>query len=124
MGDYICFVHWVLHHLDTIVIDIMTNEGNICYQNLQDNEENCYINCFGSHHFLLASYHERNYFLMMGSFAFQMKLYDLRLLQRGAVQCYEGHVNSHTRIQMGVDPSERFVMSGRCCFSDVIYIAF
>ena len=61
---------------------------------------------------------------MMGSFAFKMKLYDLRLLQRGAVQCYEGHVNSHTRIQMGVDPSERFVMSGRCCFSDVIYLAF
>ncbi|KAG4915118.1 hypothetical protein JHK87_052675 [Glycine soja] len=42
----------------------------------------------------------------------QMRLYDLRLLQRGVVQCYEGHVNSHTRIQIGVDPSERFVMSG------------
>ncbi|XP_040868920.1 DDB1- and CUL4-associated factor 4-like protein 2 [Glycine max] len=41
-----------------------------------------------------------------------MRLYDLRLLQRGVVQCYEGHVNSHTRIQIGVDPSERFVMSG------------
>ncbi|CAJ1975960.1 unnamed protein product [Sphenostylis stenocarpa] len=41
-----------------------------------------------------------------------MRLYDHRLLQRGAVQCYEGHVNSHTRIQIGVDPAERFVMSG------------
>ncbi|TKY45746.1 DDB1- and CUL4-associated factor 4 [Spatholobus suberectus] len=29
-----------------------------------------------------------------------MRLYDRRLLQRGAVQCYEGHVNSHTRIQI------------------------
>lgn len=41
-----------------------------------------------------------------------MKLYDHRLIQRGAVQSYEGHVNSHTRIQLGVDPSERFVFSG------------
>ncbi|KAH1209196.1 DDB1- and CUL4-associated factor 4-like protein 2 [Glycine max] len=104
----------VLHHLDNILIDIniMTNAGNICYQNLQDNKENHYLNCHGSHHFLLAAYLERNYFLMMGSLSFQMRLYDLRLLQRGAVQCYEGHVNSHTRIQIGVDPSERFVMSG------------
>ncbi|CAN6684106.1 unnamed protein product [Malus baccata var. baccata] len=41
-----------------------------------------------------------------------MKLYDQRLIQRGAVQSYEGLVNSHTRLQLGVDPSERFVMSG------------
>ncbi|KHN06661.1 DDB1- and CUL4-associated factor 4-like protein 2 [Glycine soja] len=41
-----------------------------------------------------------------------MRLYDLRLLQRGVVQCYEGHVNSHTHMQISVDPSERFVMSG------------
>nr|XP_043618271.1 DDB1- and CUL4-associated factor 4-like protein 1 isoform X2 [Erigeron canadensis] len=41
-----------------------------------------------------------------------MRLYDHRLTQRGAVQLYEGNVNSHTRIQMGVDPSERFLMSG------------
>ncbi|XP_057429811.1 uncharacterized protein LOC130722938 [Lotus japonicus] len=41
-----------------------------------------------------------------------IRLYDRRLLQRGAVQSYEGHVNSHTCIQLGVDPSERFVMSG------------
>lgn len=42
----------------------------------------------------------------------QVKLYDHRLCQRGPVQSYEGHVNSHTRIQLGVDPLERFVMSG------------
>ena len=42
----------------------------------------------------------------------QVKLYDHRLSQRGAVQSYVGHVNSHTRIQLGVDPMERFVMSG------------
>ncbi|KAK9268072.1 hypothetical protein L1049_010511 [Liquidambar formosana] len=41
-----------------------------------------------------------------------IKLFDHRIIQRGPVQSYEGHVNSHTRIQLGVDPSERFVMSG------------
>ncbi|KAG8385041.1 hypothetical protein BUALT_Bualt03G0000200 [Buddleja alternifolia] len=41
-----------------------------------------------------------------------IKLYDSRLIQRGAVQSYEGNVNSHTRIELGVDPSEKVVMSG------------
>ncbi|KAI3455768.1 hypothetical protein Pfo_012431 [Paulownia fortunei] len=41
-----------------------------------------------------------------------IKLYDHRLIQRGPVQSYEGHVNSHTRIELGVDPSEKVVMSG------------
>ncbi|XP_031093468.1 uncharacterized protein LOC115998127 isoform X2 [Ipomoea triloba] len=41
-----------------------------------------------------------------------INLYDNRLTQRGAVQSYEGNVNSHTRIQLGVDPSESIVMSG------------
>ncbi|XP_076950670.1 uncharacterized protein LOC143623712 isoform X2 [Bidens hawaiensis] len=41
-----------------------------------------------------------------------VRLYDHRMTQRGAVQMYEGNFNSHTRIQMGVDPTERFVMSG------------
>lgn len=34
------------------------------------------------------------------------------MTKRGAVQSYEGHVNSHTRLQLGVDQSERFVMAG------------
>ncbi|PRQ30166.1 putative transcription factor WD40-like family [Rosa chinensis] len=41
-----------------------------------------------------------------------VKLYDHRIIQRGAVQTYEGNVNSHTRLQLGVDPSERFFISG------------
>ncbi|XP_038988063.1 uncharacterized protein LOC103696415 [Phoenix dactylifera] len=41
-----------------------------------------------------------------------IKLFDCRLLQRGAVQSYEGHVNSHSRLQLGVNPSETLVMSG------------
>ncbi|KAI8524783.1 hypothetical protein RHMOL_Rhmol13G0176100 [Rhododendron molle] len=42
----------------------------------------------------------------------KISLYDHRLMQRGPVQFYEGNVNSHTRIQLGVDPYERFFMSG------------
>ncbi|XP_058197752.1 uncharacterized protein LOC131313454 isoform X2 [Rhododendron vialii] len=41
-----------------------------------------------------------------------IRLYDHRLMQRGPVQFYEGNVNSHTRIQLGVDPYGRFFMSG------------
>ncbi|CAH9089508.1 unnamed protein product [Cuscuta epithymum] len=41
-----------------------------------------------------------------------INLYDNRLTQRGAMQSYEGNVNSHTRIQLGVDPSESIIMSG------------
>ncbi|XP_075099690.1 uncharacterized protein LOC107761923 isoform X2 [Nicotiana tabacum] len=40
-----------------------------------------------------------------------IKLYDHRLM-RGAIQSYEGNKNSHSRIQVGVDPSETIVMSG------------
>lgn len=41
-----------------------------------------------------------------------IKLYDRRLLQRGAIQSFEGHVNSHSHIELGVNPSESLVMSG------------
>ncbi|KAL8160241.1 hypothetical protein V2J09_001778 [Rumex salicifolius] len=41
-----------------------------------------------------------------------VKLYDHRMIQQGPVQSYEGHVNTHSRIQLGVDPQERFVISG------------
>ncbi|KAK4346729.1 hypothetical protein RND71_033068 [Anisodus tanguticus] len=40
-----------------------------------------------------------------------IKLYDHRLI-RGPIQSYEGNKNSHSRIQLGVDPSETIVMSG------------
>lgn len=40
-----------------------------------------------------------------------IKLYDRRL-NKGAIQSYEGNINSHSRIQLGVDPSETMVMSG------------
>lgn len=41
-----------------------------------------------------------------------IKLYDHRMTKRGFVQSYEGHVNSHTRSQLGIDHSERFLISG------------
>lgn len=41
-----------------------------------------------------------------------IKLFDQRLLDRGAVQSYEGHVNTHTQLKLAVNPSETLVMSG------------
>ncbi|XP_010497571.1 PREDICTED: DDB1- and CUL4-associated factor 4-like, partial [Camelina sativa] len=42
-----------------------------------------------------------------------IRLYDQRMVNKGvAVQTYEGHVNSNFRIKFGVDPSERFLISG------------
>ncbi|XP_047974672.1 DDB1- and CUL4-associated factor 4 isoform X2 [Salvia hispanica] len=41
-----------------------------------------------------------------------IKLYDHRLMQRGPVQSYEGNVNTHTSVKLGIDPSEKVVMSG------------
>lgn len=60
----------------------------------------------------LASLKLYDQYFLASSMDGSMKLYDHRLTQRGAVQSYEGNVNSHTRIQLGVDPSEKFVMSG------------
>ncbi|XLR61226.1 hypothetical protein S83_011898 [Arachis hypogaea] len=60
---------------------------------------------------LVSLQYDDQYFLA-SSMDGTMRLYDLRLLQRGSVQSYEGHVNSHSRIQLGFDPDERFVMSG------------
>ncbi|KAL2474009.1 DDB1- and CUL4-associated factor 4 [Forsythia ovata] len=34
------------------------------------------------------------------------------LTRRGPIQSYDGNINSHTRLELGVDPSEKFVLSG------------
>ncbi|KAB2002243.1 hypothetical protein ES319_D11G053300v1 [Gossypium barbadense] len=60
----------------------------------------------------LVSLQSYDQYFLASSMDGSMKLYDHRLTKRGAVQSYGGHVNSHTRIQLGVDQSERFVMSG------------
>jgi WD repeat-containing protein 21A len=60
----------------------------------------------------LASLKFDDQYFLASSMDGTIKLYDRRMLQRGAVQSYEGHVNSHTQIQLGIDPDERYVMSG------------
>ncbi|XVE67579.1 hypothetical protein DITRI_Ditri08aG0171700 [Diplodiscus trichospermus] len=60
----------------------------------------------------LVSLQSYDQYFLASSMDGSMNLYDHRLTKRGAVQSYGGHVNSHTRIQLGVDQSERFVMSG------------
>ncbi|GMH25938.1 hypothetical protein Nepgr_027781 [Nepenthes gracilis] len=60
----------------------------------------------------LASLQLYDQYFLASSMDGSIKLYDHRLIQRGAIQSYEGHVNSHTRIHLGVDTYERFVLSG------------
>ncbi|KAF6136601.1 hypothetical protein GIB67_016057 [Kingdonia uniflora] len=60
----------------------------------------------------LVSLRTYDQYFLASSMDGSMKLYDHRMIDRGAIQSYEGHVNSHTRIQLGVDPSEEHVMSG------------
>ncbi|OAY54404.1 uncharacterized protein LOC110611784 isoform X2 [Manihot esculenta] len=60
----------------------------------------------------LASLQSYEQYFLASSMDGSIKLYDHRMTKRGAVQSYEGHVNSHSRIQLGVDQSERFLMAG------------
>ena len=41
-----------------------------------------------------------------------MKLYDHRMVERGAVLSYRGDIGLNDNIQHAVDPSEKFVVSG------------
>jgi len=54
----------------------------------------------------------------------QIKLFDLRLIQKGGIQSYEGHVNSHTHLPLVVDPSETLLMSGLFIFSSKHYYVY
>ncbi|XP_065853925.1 uncharacterized protein [Euphorbia lathyris] len=60
----------------------------------------------------LVSLQSYDQYFLASSMDGSMKLYDHRMVKRGAVLSYEGHVNSHSRLQIGVDPSERFLMAG------------
>lgn len=60
---------------------------------------------------IICSWH-RKQSLTYPTLPCQIKLYDHRLMQRGPVQSYEGNVNTHTSIKLGIDPSEKVVMSG------------
>ncbi|KAL0363781.1 UNVERIFIED_CONTAM: hypothetical protein Scaly_1333300 [Sesamum calycinum] len=58
----------------------------------------------------LASLKLWDRYFLASSMDGSIKLYDHRLTP-GPVQSYEGNVNSHTRIELGIDPSEKVVMS-------------
>ncbi|KAL3616635.1 hypothetical protein CASFOL_039029 [Castilleja foliolosa] len=60
----------------------------------------------------LVSLKQWDQYFLASSMDGSIRLYDHRLTQRGPVQSYEGNVNSHTCIDLGVDPSEKVVMSG------------
>ncbi|XP_044497321.1 DDB1- and CUL4-associated factor 4 isoform X2 [Mangifera indica] len=60
----------------------------------------------------LVSLHFYDQYFLASAMDGSVMLYDHRLTKRGPLQSYEGHANSHTRIQLAVDQSERFVMAG------------
>lgn len=60
----------------------------------------------------LTVLHSDETYLLASSMNGTMKLWDRRLVQRGAVQSYEGQVNSHTTMQIAVDPTETLLASG------------
>ncbi|XP_050231926.1 uncharacterized protein LOC126680785 isoform X2 [Mercurialis annua] len=60
----------------------------------------------------LVSLQSYDQYFLASSMDGSIKLYDHRMAKRGAIQSYEGHVNSHTRLQFGVDQTERFLMAG------------
>ncbi|KAJ4752801.1 DDB1-and CUL4-associated factor 4 [Rhynchospora pubera] len=54
---------------------------------------------------------DENYFLA-SSMDGSIKLFDIRALRNGGVQSYEGHINSHSRLQLAVNPSETLLLTG------------
>ncbi|XP_017220896.1 uncharacterized protein LOC108197713 [Daucus carota subsp. sativus] len=61
----------------------------------------------------LTSLKQHNeYYFLASSLDGCIKLYDHRMVNRGAVLSYEGNARLHTRIQHVVDPSEKFIMTG------------
>lgn len=63
-----------------------------------------FFTCFGCK---LRTWHA------IASLVVQIKLFDLRLIQKGPIQSYAGHINSHTHLPLVVDPSETLLMSGK-----------
>lgn len=82
------------------------------YFELKGNMDPSNVICMSSSVSSLVWLQSDEHYFLASSMDGYVKLYDCRLLQRGAVQSYEGHVNTHSHIQLGVDPSESLVMSG------------
>ncbi|EPS71804.1 hypothetical protein M569_02966 [Genlisea aurea] len=65
----------------------------------------------------LRSLREWDEYFLASSMDGSIRLYDYRCMERGPVQRYEGHVNSHSRMNLAVDGCEKVVASGGedCC---------
>ncbi|KAK1368042.1 hypothetical protein POM88_034134 [Heracleum sosnowskyi] len=60
----------------------------------------------------LSSLKQYDQYFLASSMDGSTKLYDHRMVQRGAVLSYQGNVGLHYAIRHAVDPSENYVMSG------------
>jgi WD repeat-containing protein 21A len=56
--------------------------------------------------------HSDENYLLASAMNGVIQQWDRRMVENGAVRTYEGHSNTHTSLQMGVDPSETFLVSG------------
>jgi WD40 repeat protein len=52
------------------------------------------------------------WYLLASAMNGDIQQWDRRFVEKGAVRTYEGHCNSHTMLQLGVDPTERLFASG------------
>ncbi|VAH46564.1 DDB1- and CUL4-associated factor 4-like [Triticum dicoccoides] len=60
----------------------------------------------------LVSLSSDEHYFLGSSMDGSIKLFDLRLIQKGAIQSYAGHVNSHNNLPLVIDPAETLLMSG------------
>ncbi|KAJ8766000.1 hypothetical protein K2173_020516 [Erythroxylum novogranatense] len=60
----------------------------------------------------LISLQMHDQYFLASSMDGSINLYDHRMIKRGPVQSYEGHVNSHHALQLEVDKSESFLLGG------------
>lgn len=60
---------------------------------------------------LLLLRNDENY-LIASAMNGVIQQWDRRMVENGPVRTYEGHYNTHTMLQLGVDPTETFLVSG------------
>ncbi|CAM6082750.1 unnamed protein product [Calypogeia fissa] len=60
----------------------------------------------------LALLRSSEWYLLASAMNGDIQQWDRRIVERGSVRSYEGHVNSHTVLQLGLDPTERLLVSG------------
>uniref|UniRef100_A0A0D9WUN5 Uncharacterized protein n=1 Tax=Leersia perrieri TaxID=77586 RepID=A0A0D9WUN5_9ORYZ len=86
--------------------------GHNYWSNQADDTKSSRAICMSSAVCSLAVLSSDEHYFLGSSMDGSIKLFDLRLIQKGPIQSYAGHVNTHTHLPVVVDPSETLLMSG------------